>query len=317
MLDICICTHNPNRQILTIVLQALANQTLSKDRYQVWIFDNVSDLPIDLSDLAPLTEAKVTFKLLSAPKLGLIYARQVAIEVTNSEWLVFVDDDNELSNNYLETVLESIANNPKLGCFGGKLLLPSKTKYPQWTEVMLPYLGIKDAGDEVLSSCVNYWGEWEPPGAGFVINREVLDLFQRRLASLSTKFVLGRQGNSLLSAEDSMITRGAYELGLDCAYQPKLQLIHHIKPQRFAFLYLLRLLYGYGRSYVLLERILDNPVPKIEKWIIVEFMVKRIAVRIKDTQSIPHCLCMIAWDCGYLYESRQSQAISIGSGSMA
>lgn len=316
MLDICICTHNPNRQILTIVLQALANQTLSKDRYQVWIFDNVSDLPIDLDDLSPLIKAKVTFKLMSAPKLGLIYARQVAIEVTNSEWVVFVDDDNELDDNYLETVLELIENNPKIGCFGGKLLLPSKMKYPQWMEVMLPYLGIKDAGNEVLSGCVNYWGEWEPPGAGFVIKREVLELFQRRLASLSNKFVLGRQGNSLLSAEDSMITRGAYELGLDCAYQPKLQLIHHIKPQRFAFLYLLRLLYDYGRSYVLLERVLDNSVPKIENWNTIEFMLKRIAVRIKDTQSIPHCLCMIAWDFGYLYESRQPQVISIGSTSI-
>lgn len=305
MLDICVCTHNPNQQLFEIILQALANQTLSKDKYQVWIVDNASDLPIDNDDLAVLSDAGVRFNLLSAPKLGLTYARQVAIEATSGAWLIFVDDDNELTPSYLEIVLEIIKNNSQIGCFGGKLLLPNNIHYPQWMEIMLPYLAIRDVGDKVLSNCVDCWSECEPPGAGFVIKREVLKLFESRLEKLPPELVIDRQGKSLLSGGDSMITRGAYKLGLECSYQPQLQLIHHIKPQRFTFLYLLRLLYAYGRSYVLLERILDNSVPKIETWSIAEFMVKRIAVRIKDTQSIPHCLCMIAWDFGYVYESRQ------------
>ena len=305
MLDVCICTHNPDRQLLTVVLQALVNQTLSKDRYQVLVIDNASDVPISIEDLDPLSTAGVNFKLLSAPQLGLIYARQVAIASTTSDWVVFVDDDNELSPNYLEMVLRITANNPKLGCFGGKLLLPEAIDYPQWMESVTPYLGIKDIGDRELVNCVNYWGEWEPPGAGFVVKRKVLELFEQRLARLSVSSVLGRQGKSLLSAEDSMIARGAYELGLDCAYQPQLQLIHHIKLERFAFRYLLRLLYGYGRSYVLLERVLGNSIERITGLEIANFMLRRIAVRIKDARSLPHCLCTIAWDLGYLYESRQ------------
>ncbi len=310
MLDVCICTHNPDRQLLTIVLTALAHQTLSKDRYQVLVIDNASDVPISISDLSILSIAGVDFKLLSAPRLGLIYARQVAIASTDREWVIFVDDDNELSHNYLETVLEITKNNPNLGCFGGKLLLPDQIDYPQWMGVMTPYLGIKDIGDRALVNCVNYWGDWEPPGAGFVVKRKVLELFQQRLATLSSRYVLGRQGKNLLSAEDSMIARGAYELGLDCAYLPQLQLIHHIKPERFAFGYLLRLLYGYGRSYVLLERILGNSVAQITGLGIAEFIIRRIAVRIKDARSLPHCLCTIAWDLGYLYESRQQEILS-------
>jgi glycosyltransferase involved in cell wall biosynthesis len=311
MLDVCICTHNPDLQLLTIVLQALANQTLSKDRYQVWIIDNASNPPIQIADLAILSEVGVRFELLSAPKLGVIYARQAAISATSGEWLVFVDDDNELTANYLEIALDLAKNNPKLGCFGGKLVLPKDTHYPKWTEALLPYLAIRDVGDRSLSKCVNYWDEHEPPGAGSIIRREVLELFQHRLAALSANFVLGRQGKSLLSAEDSMIIRGAYELGLDCAYQPQLQLIHHIKPQRFTFRYLVRLLYGYGRSYVLLERILGNSVESIKGRGIVEFVIRRITVRIKDARSFPHALCLIAWDCGYLYESRQQQELQI------
>ncbi len=307
MLDICICTHNPDRRLFAIVIQALADQTLDKSKYEVWVIDNASDIPIEVKDLQPLTAVGVKCNILVASQLGLMYARSVAIEATTNEWLVFVDDDNELSKNYLEIVLEITKNNPQLGCFGGKLLLPDNIKYPKWMEVMLPYLAIKDLGDEVLSNCANHWGEWEPPGAGFVIRRSVLEVSQRRLANLPKTVVLDRQGRSLLSAGDSMITRGAYELNLECAYQPRLQLIHRINPRRLAFQYLIRLLYGHGRSYVLLERVLGNSVASIDGWQRITFMFTRIMVRIKDSQSIQQCLCMIAWDYGYLHESRRSQ----------
>jgi glycosyltransferase involved in cell wall biosynthesis len=307
VLDVCICTHNPEPELFAIVLRALAKQTLAKSLYRVWAIDNASQPPLAMSDLALLTAAGVHCQLLSAPQLGLIYARNVAIDSTDCEWLIFVDDDNELSENYLETVVEIIAKHPEFGCFGGKLLLPSDTQYPHWMQVMLPYLGIKDIGDTELFECANYWGEWEPPGAGFIVRRTVLKSFQKRLATLPQTFSLGRQGQGLLSAEDSAIARSAYELGLYCAYQPQLRLIHHIKPHRLKFSYLVRLLYGHGRSYVLLEQIMGNPVTRVEGLGIIGFAIRRIITRIVELKSIPQCLCMLAWDCGYFYESRQSR----------
>jgi glycosyltransferase involved in cell wall biosynthesis len=307
VLDVCICTHNPDPELFAIILRALANQTLANNQYRVWAIDNASQPPLAMSDLNLLTAAGVHCQLLSAPQLGLIYARNVAISATDSECLVFVDDDNELSENYLETVVEIIAKHPEFGCFGGKLLLSADAKYPNWMQPILPYLGIKDVGDNELSARVNYWGEWEPPGAGFIIRRSVLELFQQRLAKLPQTFILGRQGQNLLSAEDSAITRGAYELGLYCAYQPQLRLIHHIKPHRFTFSYLMRLLYGHGRSYVLLERIMGNSVPRIAGWKVITFVMRKIVAQIVELKSIPQSLCMLAWDFGYLYESRQSQ----------
>lgn len=307
MLDVCICTHNPDPELLAIVLRALTNQTLAKSQYRVWAIDNASEPPLTMSDLALLTAAGVHCKLLSAPQLGLIYARNVAIDATDRQWLVFVDDDNELSEHYLETVMEIIAKHPEFGCFGGKLLLPSDAKYPNWMQAMLPFLGIKDVGDRELSARVDYWGEWEPPGAGFIVRRAVLESFQQRLATLPQAVILGRQGQSLLSAEDSAIARSAYDLGLYCAYQPQLKLIHHIKPHRLTFPYLIRLLYGHGRSYVLLERIMGNPVTRIDGWKVIIFVLRKIVSQIVELKSIPQSLCLLAWDCGYLYESRQSQ----------
>jgi hypothetical protein len=125
---------------------------------------------------------------------------------------------------------------------------------------------------------------------------------------LPENVVLDRQGKSLLSAGDSMIARGAYELGLECAYQPRLKLIHRIKPERLSFSYLRRLLYNHGRSYVLLERILGNSVPKIVGLQVLGFILRRTISRIRDFKSLPQCLCMLAWDYGYLSESRNNQS---------
>jgi glycosyltransferase involved in cell wall biosynthesis len=307
VLDVCICTHNPDPELLSIVLRALANQTLAKSEYRVWAIDNASEPPLAMSDFALLTAAGVNCNLLSAPQLGLIYARNVAIDATDSEWLIFVDDDNELSECYLETVSTIIAKHPEFGCFGGKLLLPSDTNYSRWMQPLLPFLGIKDVGDKELSARVDYWGEWEPPGAGFIIRRSVLEVFQQRLAALPPTFILGRQGQNLLSAEDSAIARGAYDLGLYCAYQPQLKLIHHIKPHRLKFTYLMRLLYGHGRSYVLLERIMGNSVPRIAGWKVTTFILRKIVAKMLEFKSIQQSLCMLAWEFGYLYETRQSQ----------
>ncbi|MFX0201426.1 MAG: hypothetical protein ACFFCW_35365, partial [Candidatus Hodarchaeota archaeon] len=70
---------------------------------------------------------------------------------------------------------------------------------------------------------------------------------------------LGRKGqNFLLSCEDSLIARLAYPLGYYCSYQPALKLKHYMKKDRFRLNYLMRLMEGYGSSYIILEKILGR-----------------------------------------------------------
>jgi glycosyltransferase involved in cell wall biosynthesis len=309
-IDVCVCTHNPVPEIFAIVLQALANQTIDRTAYRVWIIDNASTPAISSDTLMPLSIAGIEHHLILEPNLGIMYARRRAIESTQENLLVFVDDDNQLDLNYLKHALEIATKHPEIGCFGGKLLLDRQTKYPQWVEPILPYLAIKDVGDLEITECSQIWGLWEPPTAGMVVRRELLNLYLDRLNELPKDLLLGRKGTKgLLSGEDSLIARGAHELNFSCSYQPKLHLIHHLKPQRFRFLYLLKLLYSYGRSYVLLERILGNPVPKIDDREIFDFMQLKIESRRQESRSFYQFLCMTAWDCGYLYESRQERSI--------
>jgi glycosyltransferase involved in cell wall biosynthesis len=308
-IDICICTYNPRLEVFTLVLNAIANQTIPKDTYQVWIVDNGSNPAISDRDLTPLALIDIEYHLIYEPNLGIMYARRRAIKVTNSEILVFVDDDNELQPDYLENALKITMENPNIGCFGGKLLLAPKLKYPQWIEPILPYLAIKDLGNTEITKCVKIeeWGVWEPPTAGMVLKRAIANLYLKRLDALPKDLLLGRKGNQgLLSSEDSFLARGSYELGLSCSYQPKLKLFHHLDSQRFRLSYMLRLGYSYGRSNVLLDRSLNIPVIRMSITELVDFITSRTLYRRKEAQSIQHLLCTLAWDIGYIYERQRS-----------
>ncbi|MDX2231120.1 MAG: glycosyltransferase [Leptolyngbyaceae cyanobacterium bins.349] len=306
MLDVCICTHNPQRELLNVVVTAIARQTLGKEKYQVWVIDNCSNPQLTSADFAPLDAAGVIYKILWEPRLGLSYARWCAIEATQNEVIVFVDDDNELVDDYLEKVVEIIENHPEIGCFGGKLLLPPETVCPAWMHPLLPYLGIRDFGNEAISSSTNHWGEWEPAGAGVVVRRPVLNLYLKRLQALPTSASLGRKGRKgLFSSEDSLMVRGAYEFGLQCSYQPQLMLKHHLQPNRFKFGYLFKLMYFYGRSYVILERSLGNNPPVLGVRGAIQSIIERAKIRTCD--NFWHSLCLIAWDVGYFQELRFGQ----------
>ena len=312
-IDVCICTHNPRLEILTIVLNAIANQTIGKDQYQVWIIDNASSPAISAVITTPLEIAGITCHLLQEPRLGIMYARELAGQATTGDAVVFVDDDNELMSNYLEIAIDILSSCPEIGFFGGKLLADIKVEYPNWMNELFAYIGIKDCGDLPMSECLKdayKWGEWEPPTAGAVVRRQVLQKYFEKLKSIPSSLVIGRQGSSgLLSSEDSLIAKCCYDMGLACSYQPKLQLIHHINARRLKFSYFTKLLFNYGRSYVLLERILDQEIPRLSNLQTLIFICRRVVIRIiakrREKKSIPHTFCMIAWDLGYASEAKK------------
>jgi hypothetical protein len=299
MIDVCICTHNPKRELFTLILKAIAQQTLSKDAYQVWVVDNASHPPISDEDLLPLDQAGVTYHLLREERLGTMYARELISQTVPGDSLVLVDDDNELLPNYLEVAIDILAQHPEIGYFGGKLLSGIKVDYPEWMNEVLPYLGIKDEGDEPISKCVEgdyYWGKWEPPCAGAVIRKVVLQKYFENLQQLPPNLVLGRQGKTgLLSLADSWLAHCTYQLGLECSYQPRLQLIHHINPERLKLEYCLRLLYNYGRSKVIFKRILNQPIDSNS----VDSIADKIRWWKNQGISTGYFICLLAWEAGY------------------
>jgi len=262
MLQVCICTHNPRMDVFRRVLESLARQTVKPPGFEVVIIDNGSSPPLSTSECRQYL-GSVPVRVVREPRLGLTAARVRAVAATTAEWLLVVDDDTELMPDYVECALRVIAQNPALGCFGGKLLLPEYIAPDPWMKPLLGFLAIRDAGDEPVTACANYWGIWEPPAAGAVVRRPLLERYRSMVERSELAYRLGRKGiRSFGAGEDALLMRGAYHLRLSSSYQPSLRVIHHIDPSRLTLGYLVGLMYGHGRSRIVLERVLREPERK-------------------------------------------------------
>src|SRR4051812_12592949 len=99
-ISVITCTHNPRREYLAKVVEALKAQTLALDRWEYLLIDNAS-----AAERKPTVELSwhPHARLAHEPKLGLTAARLLGIAEARGSLLVFVDDDNVLPPDFLET----------------------------------------------------------------------------------------------------------------------------------------------------------------------------------------------------------------------
>lgn len=313
-LDICICTHNPRRDVLHRVLQSIAEQRFERGdvKLSVLIVDNASRPPVSEFDCYPLASAGLRYRVVREQRLGNAFARDRAIAESTAKWVLFVDDDNELAPDYVAVGADVIRNNPQIGCFGGKLLLPNYLRPKKWVMPLLPYLAIRDYGDSEITRIADHWGPWEPATAGAFVHRSILELYQSRLSTESLTHALGRKGRkSLNSGEDSLLMHGAFKLGLANSYQPRLVLIHHIRPDRLRFGYFLALMRGYGRSHVILDHLCGRvatvsnrgtSIPRIAADLLRRFVSASLQ------HSLRYAVCMAAYRLAWNQEQRKTNA---------
>jgi hypothetical protein len=213
--------------------------------------------------------------------------------------ILMLDDDNILDADYLETALQIAAAEPTIGAFGGIARPMLEIGEPRkWQKKMYPYLAIRNYGDLPITSNHDAWGEWEPIGAGMVVRTDIARKFAEYVRTVPMAAALDRSGTSLLSGYDSLLARCAYRLGYSCSYQPTLKLTHFIKRPRMKPSYLIRLLYGHGRSIVILNTVLGYPTQKLGLLLLLARLPYRFV-----KNGIGGALTW-AWDWGYFIECR-------------
>lgn len=259
-LDVVICTYRPNLRVLSAVLDGLAEQTLCRSLWRVWIVNNCPDDP-SVAGLAGDPYADLDVRVLTEPATGLVHARLHAIARTEAEVLVFVDDDTVLAPDYLQQSLDIALREPTLGAFGGRCCGVYQVDPPKWFPPLQEYIAIRDYGLDPITSEEKCWGKWEPVGAGMVVRRAVCVEFAEFCAENREALGLGRVGRKLMAGEDSLLARMAYRLDLRCGYRPELVLDHHIATRRLKFFYMCRVMAGHGATFFHLQRLLQESEP--------------------------------------------------------
>src|SRR5579863_2321698 len=130
MLSVVICSHNPRPAYFAKCLEALRSQTFPLSCWELVIVDNRSDTSLaDHTDLAWHPCARVVRE----ETLGLTPARLRGIRESKGDLLVFVDDDNVLDADFLETTQRIMEERQFLGSWSGQCRPGFEQPPAEWT----------------------------------------------------------------------------------------------------------------------------------------------------------------------------------------
>src|SRR5262249_15510429 len=117
--SVLICSHNGKARI-SPTLEAIAKCEVRFPVEVILIDNNSTDGTAQTAfDVWGRLDTRFKFRVVVEPELGLAYARRRGVLEANHEFLVFCDDDNWLSRDYLSLAAE-ILSDPKVGATGGQ-----------------------------------------------------------------------------------------------------------------------------------------------------------------------------------------------------
>lgn len=113
--SVIIPTYKPQEYIYEC-LESLKNQTLNKELFEVLVVLNGDKEPYHTDIKKWLADNNIkNFKLLYSEVAGVSNARNLALDLSQGEYIVFIDDDDYVDNNYLEELYKM---NKKIGSNG-------------------------------------------------------------------------------------------------------------------------------------------------------------------------------------------------------
>jgi glycosyltransferase involved in cell wall biosynthesis len=257
--SVILCTYNPRIDILNKTVDALRNQTLDKNEWELILVDNNSSNNFQQNlDLSWHPKSII----ISETNQGLTPARIAGINRAKAPLLVFVDDDNFLDKDYLVNAIKIGDSYPFLGAWGGTSLGKFEVTPPSWfSEKHFGMLAIRKFERDLWSN--KYFDlETNPIGAGLVIRKDVGEAYVESQQKENGALVLDRNGSDLLSGGDNEIVFKAIDLGYGTGNFTGLVLTHYIPAGRLTAEYMVRLtesmaisnvllFYKYGREYSL------------------------------------------------------------------
>jgi hypothetical protein len=263
VISVIICTHNPRRDYLDRVLQALKSQTLPIEQWELLLIDNASD-----ELLSP--EIDLTWhhqaRHIREEQLGLTPARLRGIQEAVAETLVFVDDDNVLDSDYLEVALQISKDWPTIGAWGGQAIPKFEETPSEWTKHYWGYLAIREFDRDIWSNLLRQ-GETVPCGAGLCVRKVVARKYADLVRKQPKRAGMDRKGKLLISCGDSDLALTACDIGLGTGQFTSLKLTHLIPACRLQEDYLLKLMEGMSYSLAILASFRGKlPPPPNPSW---------------------------------------------------
>ena len=258
MISVVICSHNPNENYFRRVLAALRAQTLPTKDWELLVIDNASKTRLEFSwDLSWHRNARHVRE----EKIGLTQARLCGIRESAGELVVFVDDDNVLSEDYLSVAVEISRAYRQIGAFGASTKGEFEEPPPAWMERYLWALAIRELKRDYWSNILA-GSDAVPFGAGLCVRRVVAEDYERKSRANPMRTSLGRTGAGMGSCEDIDLAWCAIDLGMGTGSFRALQLTHLIPSRRLTKDYIASVVAGLAASDEIMASFRPGEGPK-------------------------------------------------------
>jgi len=246
--SVIVCCHNSAR-LLPDTLAGLATQRFNASRpaCEIVVIDNASTDQTAAVALASWpADCAIPLKIVREPTLGLTAARLRGIAEASYEFICFVDDDNRVSPDWIETIFQVMIAHPEIGACGGQVQAAPETDLPPWFDRFQNYYAVGQQGGagDVTEARGYLWG------AGLCLRKTAWD----KLAENHFTFLLSdRSGNSLSSGGDAELCYALRLSGWKLWYEPQLTMSHFLPAARLQWSYLRRLSRAFGAATLSLD----------------------------------------------------------------
>jgi glycosyltransferase involved in cell wall biosynthesis len=235
-ISIVICTYNPREDYLNRVLNALRQQTLPMENWELLVIDNASRLPVsERFDISWCLHGRH----LQEEKPGKLNAWLLGIKESQSDILVFVDDDNVLAKDYLVQALLISSQWPFIGAWGGSIIPEYEKPLPAWVGSNVWRLTVLDVKEDIWSNLREDFTTI-PVGAGLCVRSTVAKKYLERCHQNPVSAKLDRAGAGLGGYGDIDLSCCAMDLGMGTGRSIRLRLTHLIAAGRLTLDYFVR-----------------------------------------------------------------------------
>lgn len=239
MISIVICTRN-RVDYLSNCLNFILIQDFNSCPIEIIVVDNNS-MDATFEKVMNLSyESKFKIKYLLEEKTGLSFARNAAIDNSKYPYLIYIDDDGLIRNNFLDIVY-NVINKYDFDCFGGWFVPLYITPKPKWIDENFGYypkwlntIGPLEYGKDI-------------PGGIFGIKKEILV----KVGRFPVEF--GMRGNIVSYGEENFVQKRIRDIGGTIGFVPDLILDHIVAAHKLKLSWHLKMNFAKGRDLVLSE----------------------------------------------------------------
>jgi len=249
--SVVMCCFNSTQRIEQALRCIFAQTFLDYNVLELIIVDNNSTDNLNEFLKSLSIPKNILLKYVLETKPGLSNARKCGALAASGDFICWVDDDNDLSLDYLHNANKILGHFDDVVFLGGRSVWPEGYDPKKLPTLVRRFSKAVAVGDQrQFHAGYIQHGDflW---GAGLCVRGKLIrDLYRSNYEPILT----GRLGSTLMSGEDGEITILLQMMGGRGYYSTELLLAHRVDTSRFTVKYFCRLFFGFGLCFPVLRR---------------------------------------------------------------